>query len=371
MAILVLLILYALYSYGVRRGGTFAVLIGVGYGIAFLSGGSGLGSAVVSAASETPFGVRPRVWLAGARYVLHHPLLGVGPGQFRDAVNSTATLSFFQNVLSGRILTDGHDIFVEVVVTTGLLGLVCFLVWLLGAARTAARCTFLGFAAAMIAVALVEPMNVAVLPLAFLGLGAATAVRLRHGETAGLTSCQPASEQPMGVLPANEQAPAPYARVITLVTVAMALFLGVTMVMGDAYIVSGTNQSSGRPFNLAAAKDANRLLPYWPNSALEVAQVLAFDSLTSGHGAKADLAESRHWTAVAVSRDSSDPDLWTLLAGADVELKAYGLAHTEYHRALECDRWYTQALEGLGQLAVVQRTGRRQSIGIGLPSRPM
>ena len=210
MVILVLLILYALYSYGVRRGGTFAVLIGVGYGIAFLSGGSGLGSRVVSAASETPFGVRPRVWLAGARYVLHHPLLGVGPGQFRDAVNSTATLSFFQNVLSGRILTDGHDIFVEVVVTTGLLGLVCFLVWLLGAARTAARCTFLGFAAAMIAVALVEPMNVAVLPLAFLGLGAATAVRLRHGETAGLTSCQPASEQPRGVLPANEQAPAPY-----------------------------------------------------------------------------------------------------------------------------------------------------------------
>lgn len=142
---------------------------------------------------------------------------------------------------------------------------------------------------------------------------------------------------------------------ITLVTVAMALFLGVTMVMGDAYVVNGTNQSSGRPFNLAAAKDANRLLPYWPKSALEVAQVLAFDSLTSGHGAKADLAESRHWTAVAVSRDSSDPDLWTLLAGADVELKAYGLAHTEYQRALECDRWYTQALEGLGQLAVVQR----------------
>ena len=79
--ILVLLFVYALYSYGARRGGTFALLIGVGYGIAFLRGGSGLGARVTSVSSATPFGVRPRVWLAGARYVLHHPLLGGGPGR--------------------------------------------------------------------------------------------------------------------------------------------------------------------------------------------------------------------------------------------------------------------------------------------------
>ena len=63
--------------------------------------------------------------------------------------------------------------------TTGLLGLACFLVWLFGAARSAARCGFLGFAGAMVAVELVEPLNLAILPLAFLALGAATAVRLK------------------------------------------------------------------------------------------------------------------------------------------------------------------------------------------------
>ncbi len=354
LVILVLLVLYALYSYGARRGGTFALLIGVGYAIAYLSGGSGLGARVTSASSATPFGVRPRVWLAGARYVLHHPLLGVGPGQLRTAMDSTATLSFFQNVLAGRILTDGHDIFVEVGVTTGVLGLACFLIWFFGAARTVARCAFLGFAAAMVAVELVEPINVAILPLAFLGLGAATAVCLRHGETADSTSGRPESEQPTGTLPAGKPGTAPYARLITLVAVAVALFFGVTMVLGDAYMFSGTDHGPGQLFSLAAARDANRLLPYWPDSALEVAQIEAFDSLTAGTASAAALVESRYWTAVAVSRDSSNPRLWTLLAGADVELKAYGLGRTEYYRALSCDKWYTQALQGLGRLAEIQ-----------------
>ena len=54
------------------------------------------------------------------------------------------------------------------------------------------------------------------------------------------------------------------------------------MVIGDAYMLSGTDHGPGQPFNLAAAKDANRLLPYWPDSALEVAQIEAFDSITAG-----------------------------------------------------------------------------------------
>ena len=86
-------------------------------------------------------------------------------------------------MLVGRVLTDGHDVFVEVGVTTGLVRSRFFLFWLFGAARTAGRCSFLGLAAAMIGVELVEPINVAVLPLAFLALGAATAVRLKPDAT--------------------------------------------------------------------------------------------------------------------------------------------------------------------------------------------
>jgi hypothetical protein len=345
--VLALLILYALYTYGARRGGTFTLLVAVGYGIAYLGSGSDLGSRVTSGTSETTFGLRLRVWLQGAHYVLHHPLLGAGPGQLRTAMDSTATLSFYQHVLAGKILTDGHDIFAEVAVTTGLLGLGCFLVWLFGAARLAARCGFLGFAAAMIAVELVEPLNVAILPLAFLALGAATATRFRP-ERAEDDTARPAQSYSS---PASGRAGAPYALIVSVIALALALFLGVTMVVGDAYMFHGTYSGPGRPYNLAAAKDANRLLPYWPDSALELAQIKAFDSVNSVSAAPADLAAARQWTAVAVRRDPKNPMLWTLLAGGEVGIKAYGLARTDYDRALSCDEWYTQALQGLAQLA--------------------
>ena len=257
LGILVLLVLYALYSYGLRRGGVFAVLIGIGYGIAYLSGGSGLGQRVTSGSADTTFGIRPRVWLEGAHYLLHHPLLGVGPGQFRTAMDSTATLSFFQNVLAGRILTDGHDIFAEVAVTTGFLGLICFLVWLTGAARMVARCSFLGFGAAMIAVGLVEPMNVAILPLVFLGLGAATAVRMRTHDKPAADASQPESGQltPNGAVTLNARRASPYAIVTTIVALAIALLLGGTMVVGDAYMFNGTHHALGQPYDIYRLED--------------------------------------------------------------------------------------------------------------------
>jgi len=352
VVILAVLVLYALYAYGVRRGGAFALLVAAGYGIAYLGGGSGLGSRVTSGTSETTFGLRLRVWLQSAHYVLHHPLLGAGPGQLRTAMDASATLSFFQRVLAGRLLTDGHDLFVEVAVTTGLLGLACFLVWLVGAARIAGRSAFLGFAAAMIATELVEPINIAVLPLAFLALGAATAVRSRPEAVPGEDGGRPEGRQPVQSSPEPvDRGAAVYARVTAVVAIAAALFLGATMVTGDAYMFRATNFAPGQPYNLAAANDASRLLPYWPDSALKLAQIEAFDSLSDAPMATTHLAQARRWTAVAVSRDTDNPQLWTMLAVADVDLKAYGHARTEYYRALSCDKWFTQALQGLGQLA--------------------
>ena len=351
LAVLILLVLYSLYSYGAKRGGVFAMMVGAGYAIAFLSGGSGLGSRVASGTGETTFGTRLRIWFEGAHYVLHHPLLGVGPGQLRTAMDSVATLSFFQHVLAGKVLTDGHDIFVEVAVTTGLLGLACFALWLFGGALTAKRCGFLGFAAAMFAVELVEPLNIAILPLAFLGLGAAAASRVMPDQAAASPSAPPL--EPVDKRPGERRA-FPYGGVVTAIAVLVALFVGVTMVIGDAYMFRGTNFSVGQPYNLAAAKDADHLLPYWPDSALEVGQIEAYDSTNGGASSRAALLASRQWTATAAVRDTRDPRIWTLLGSANLELKAFSAARVDYVRALTRDRWYTQALQGLGQLAARQ-----------------
>jgi hypothetical protein len=206
----------------------------------------------------------------------------------------------------------------------------------------------------MLAVELVEPINVAILPLVFLSLGAATAVRLRPAKVEEETFAPLVSRQVSDDPPNRARAKRPYAGVTTAVAVLLALFLGVTMVVGDAYLFSGTNSSSGQPYNLAAAKDASRLLPYWPDSAIEVAQIEAYDTTAGGPTDRATLLDSRHWTAVALGRDPRDPRIWTLQARADVALKAYGLARADYYQALSCDRWYTQALGGLGELAGLQ-----------------
>jgi len=80
--------------------------------------------------------------------------------------------------------------------------------------------------------------------------------------------------------------------------------------------------------------------------------------LNRASASSADLAEARQWTAVAAGRDSKNPEIWTLLASADAEVKAYGLAHSEYYRALSCDKWYIQALQGLAELAGTEHNWR-------------
>jgi hypothetical protein len=355
IVVLVLLAAYAFYSYGVRRGGIFALLVGGGYAIAFLSGGSGLGSRVASGTGETTFGTRLRIWWQGAQYVMHHPLLGVGPGQLRTAMDSSATLSFYQHVLVGKVLTDGHDVFVEVAVTTGLLGLACFACWLLGAARLTARCGLLGFGAAIIGVDLVEPLNVAILPLAFLAIGAAATMGITN--KAASASADPPTASSLApttrALPAREGARSIFPVIVTAVSLILALVLGVTMVVGDAYMFDGTNSGGGRPYNLAAAKEASRLMPYWPDSSLEVAQIEAFDSVTAPPSlARGLLVDSRHWAIVSLDRDAKDPRNWSLLANANVSLKQYRLARADFLDALSCDRWYFGAFQGLGDIDV-------------------
>ena len=127
------------------------------------------------------------------------------------------------------------------------------------------------------AVELVEPINIAILPLAFLALGAATGVRLTSAQLE--LAADPPRYRPLE-MPAKKRPKVSFAGVVTGIAVLMALFVGVTMVVGDAYMFRGMNFAVGQPYNLASAKDSNELLSYWPDSALEVAQIEAYDSAT-------------------------------------------------------------------------------------------
>ena len=348
LPVLAALCLYAVYSYGIRRGGTFSAMVAGGLAIGYLGGGSGLAGRVTGGSSESTYGLRLHIWDTGLHYVLHHPLIGAGPGELRSALDSVGSLSFAQQLLPNSAVTDGHDMFVEVVVTTGILGLVCFLGWLGSALRQCPRSGLLGFAAAIAVVTLVEPLNIATLPLMFLALGAATCTSPRaDGAASGLTESSleetsPVRQSPLGV-------------VIATVALCAALALGGSMVAGDWAIFSATHYELGAPYNLARAKLADRLLPYWPESAESVSQVLAFQSLAGGVPDLRVIASSRRFIVEAIGRDPADPNLWAELGNVDRQLGATGQAGVDYMNGYEQYKWSVPALQGLGVVAATEQ----------------
>lgn len=348
LPVVALLIGYAIFSYRMR-GVAYSSLLATGYAMAYLSGSSNVGTRVASGTSESTTGLRLQIWERGFEYAIRHPTLGIGPGQLRTALDSTATLAFTRHLQSGRALTDAHDVLVEVAVTTGLIGLGLFVTWLASAAQVSQRGAFFGFAVAMLAVELVDPLNVAILPLMLLALGAATACKSRPDGLARAVTASD-SDRPSGKHPRHVAA-----SLVTAVAVLAALGLGGTMVVGDTQLLAATHNQVGAPFDLQPAENANALLPYWPESALGIAQVTAYQALASGLVPRSGLLSFRYWTAVAVSRDTRNPQLWTTLGNVDAELSDFRLARAEYLQALRCDAWFTEALQGLGDIAVRQR----------------
>ncbi|MGH9295734.1 MAG: O-antigen ligase family protein, partial [Acidimicrobiales bacterium] len=269
LAIPVLLVIFAAVLYRRRlKGAVFSGLVAAGYGLGYVVGGSGLGHRVASGTAETTFGLRLQLWHTALHAVALHPLIGGGPGEVLGTIAPLVGRGFARNLTGGRLFTDSHNWIVEVVVTTGLLGLACFAAWLL-LAVSRSRGPFLAFAAALLAVELVEPMNIGVTPLAFLAIGAAAAglgrpARLATSvlpEHAGASSDRRSGGAAAGLR--SRRAPA----AVTALAVVAALFVGVTMIAGDYFYT----QAKTSTFNESNPTRANTLWPYWPESAIEVA----------------------------------------------------------------------------------------------------
>ena len=112
---------------------------------------------------------------------------------------------------------------------------------------------------------------------------------------------------------AGEERPRSFAGAVTGSRGADGALVGVTMVAGDAYMFRGINFAVGQPYNLPSAKDANRspfLLARLGTRGRPDRGLRQHDRTVSP---RLPLRSSRHWTDVALGRDSSDPRIWTLL----------------------------------------------------------
>lgn len=323
--LLALLALYAVYAYR-RRSVAYVASAIVGFGAAFFGGaGVSLSQRVAASTVSTTFTLRIRAAVTGAVATLEHrPLFGFGPGQVRDAVTLYQSKSLATRIGPGRYFTDLHDFLANILVMTGLIGFALFVAWLIGSSWRV-RGAFAGVAGVMLVVELAEPMNVAVTSLAFLALGAALSAS--RGE--------PWTER--GWLDGKRSA--------WLVTsfACVALLPAVALVAGDVAL-----HRAQLNFSLPDAQTANKLLPIWPVTANEIAQVDAYQGIIQPQNKHAELELARQWSRTAAQRDPADNEGWVLVTAADIELGDIPSALADAATALRDDPDSVDALSADG-----------------------
>lgn len=365
LPVLLVIVAVSLLAHGVRRAAPFGVLALLGYGLGYVTGGSGLGTRVTSGSDVTTYGNRLQFWHLALRSVVHHPLLGVGPGQVGAVVMPYVTKS-----LAHGLVVDSHDFLIEVLATTGLLGFLAFVAWI-GGAGFKSRGPFLACAVAMLAVELVDPLNVAITPVALLALGAATVTAggqptglaaLRHwrpGSGARLSAADgatlvadtsPAEAADVNVVTGTRRRLHPGAFASALLT-AVALFIGARMLVGDHDLLESSNALQPTS-KIATALQANRYLPYWPDPPEAVAQGYMLQSILSP---SSSLQPALSWELLAAHRDPADPELRSNVGTVQLELGDLAGARQQFLQSVKLDPWTFDSLAGLGTVAAHEK----------------
>jgi O-antigen ligase len=319
---------WLLYKYRLR--GLFIVASVVcGYVIGYLGAGSDLGSRLAKGTNSVGYHQRLQLWHFGLEALFHRPVLGYGPSQLMAATAPRLNEAFARLLQPGRMFTDAHNVVVEVAVTTGLLGLACFLAWVVTAVLQS-RNSMVLFAIMGLAIELVEPLNVAITPLVFLTLAAALVDRpvLAPEERLFPSRLVLAQRLAVGLLAAT------------------ALGWGGVLVAGDVAL----NHAPPDGYSLGQAKEANRLLFFWPDSALALTDYYRYKAAalhTRAEDRYLRLAvETSHET---VRRLPFDPLLWVALGDNHLALGQYRAATVDYRHALELYPWCSEAFDGLAR----------------------
>jgi O-antigen ligase len=263
-----------------------------------------------STTSET-FGQRIGGWLAGFHALVAHPLFGYGPDQYEAATVPHYSVAFARTTAQA-FFSDAHNMFVEVAVVTGVLGLIAFVAFLFFALRDRGG-PLVVFAVAIMVGEMAEPLFVGLTSLAFLALGAA-AIR-RQPDTATEPPSVDVRQRGAPPDPAPQTAPDAYPRwalASALALAGIAFVAGVLLIVGDVAQQRMAAQLTPATASAAIADGttANSLLRAWPTSA----STLAFAYYFSGTRKHSEAATAAHFAAEAVQRDPTDAKSWLILA---------------------------------------------------------
>ena len=219
-------------------------------------------------------------WALAIPAVTDRPVLGIGPGLYRRATSVHDTVAAAEAFGAETLNRDGHNLFVEYVVTTGILGVVALAAWLLlaGLGARGELAAFVVFAAVSL---LLQPQFVGLTPVLALALGAAAPDpdRARRIPRVG--------------------------RALAWTGAIVGLVIGALLVRGDLEYDRAVSERSATVAHRAVA-----LLPLWPDPA-------EFEATTDEARARtqpAALARAVLAARVAQRRDPSSPGPWLLIA---------------------------------------------------------
>jgi len=116
-------------------------------------------------------GTRTEMWRHGVDAWVDRPLTGWGPGRFREATSPRITRTFAVDEGPDKLFFDAHNGPIEMLTTTGLLGVLALGAFVLLAARRA-RGALAWLAAAVAVTWLAEPISISAASMAMLALGA-------------------------------------------------------------------------------------------------------------------------------------------------------------------------------------------------------
>jgi len=305
--------------------------------------GGVISQTAASTTSET-FGQRLSVWRVALRAIWAHPVLGSGPGQFLGTTSRYYSESFTRTV-SGTYFLTAHNFIVEYATTIGLLGAGLLVAWI-ALAVLHRRGPLVAFALVLLATELAEPLNPVITPLAFLALGASGLSRptTRDTEAANLLSVPSKDPHARGGRSGRN------VRRAMVVTAFVAAVPATLYLAGGASYVSATeaSNSSDPASALGPASTAESLLAPWPNPATELSSI---NLALYVQGQTGRFPAAVHWARVAVSRDPTDPGLWTLLADLQLAGGRPNDAAESASQALRFGAWDPETNAALGIIA--------------------
>jgi O-antigen ligase len=268
-------------SLSVAFAGLVVVGVLLGSGLAHIGGGTSVTSRVQEAAGGGGIRARLLTWEAGMRSIPDHPLVGIGPGLFRDATAARRTTALARAEDPERLFVDAHNVFVEYAVTTGLLGLAALVTWLWFAIRGSSP--LLWFALLLLVNHVVEPQAVRTTPLVFLAIGAAAPADALRMLTRRRTTFTTAA-----------------------VSSAIAVAAAAVLLVGDFHLEQGRLD-----FVHSHARSALRLLPHWAEPALLEGRIYLFEERV--HRRPEDAAAALDSLRIAAERDRGNPITWAVL----------------------------------------------------------